>query len=322
MSRSRNFPKSNLAQVPRLKPGLGLLLLLLGSAAWGLAQSDAFFASEGTMTDRSMKWGYPADQTGHFLTSKEVGLALNEYCKAVHEAQKVGYEIRDYPNWKETREALIKGEINLIIIPSLQLHNELGSLPCRPFLTPLIGTKNQESYSILVRKDSGIETTEDLRGRPRLEYIHGPPAIIQTWYLKTTGQLDRSIEQDTIPVSSPNKAMFPVFFHQKNQPEVCVVPTFSYEVMKELNPAFGKDIRVIATSPRISLSFMCVRTPTELDADMVSKTLRDMIETEAGKQNAALTRSSSMLKFEDAHLDGIREIMQGIPYSPTRELKQ
>lgn len=284
-------------------------MFLAGGLLW--AQSDFLRIQAGPITEKSMKWGFPADQTGHYLTPKQVEVALEAYSKQIEARKKVGYEVYTYPNWTELRAALIRKEVNLIVIPALQYLREPDTLPCRPILTPLHREGEEGHYVVLTHVDSGIDAPADLVGQRRLEYINGPPDVVQTWYLEASGQTDKGLEQNTVQCKDPNKAMFPVFFQQSTQPRVCLVPEFTFDLMKELNPSFEKKLQVVLRSPAITLVHVFVHTDSAVDSQLLVDTFVEINRTPAGKQIAALTRSSNIVPFDPKYLKGVRDIMSG-----------
>jgi phosphonate transport system substrate-binding protein len=149
-------------------------------------------------------------------------------------------------------------------------------------------------YVLLVRADSPYQRLEDLKGRNLLLLHHRDTSMLRVWLslqLARTGSTD--IEQffDAPEMRDQvAEVILPVFF-RKAQAAALTRRAFSMAV--ELNPQLGREMRVVATSPRvIPVGFWFGKNcdPENRTAFQRSMLLLDTIP--AGRQVLALYQST------------------------------
>lgn len=119
----------------------------------------------------------------------------------------------------------------------------------------ILGIQNEsstEEYVLLVRQDSGMANTGDLRGRSLAIYESPRTRLAPIWLGTLLLKEKRGRTADYCgPLTSFKKltlAVLPVFFRKV---EACLVTRRGFETMVELNPQVGRDLKVIATSPAL-----------------------------------------------------------------------
>jgi phosphonate transport system substrate-binding protein len=117
-------------------------------------------------------------------------------------------------------------------------------------------TEAAEQYMLLVKRDGGIRSLGDLRGR-RLSILTGIKMCIASQWLATIlneGHFAQSNQFFSSVVEEPKAArvVLPVFFGQS---DACVTSKKSFDLMCELNPQVGKDLTAIAGSADLVVGF-------------------------------------------------------------------
>lgn len=149
-------------------------------------------------------------------------------------------------------------------------------------------TKGQiaEEFVVLVHRDSPIKTLADLQGRHLNLYAHYRAGLARTW-------LDIELVQAGLPAvpeflgqltpkAKLSQVILPVFFRQV---DACLVTRSGFEIMTELNPQTGKQLKVIAESPGIVPAVFCFRADVpEATKEPYIAGLRELHQHASGQQ--------------------------------------
>jgi len=177
-----------------------------------------------------------------------------------------------------------------------------------------VGSRNgsiTEEYLLLVRKDSGLNRLDQLRGRS-INILDNPRMSLALIWLDTLlleSHLDRATDffgHVNLKTKAPQVAL-PVFF---GKTEACLMTRTSFEVMGELNPQLNLQMRVLATSPGVVPTGFAFRTD---HASPVSKEILQAMEhlgdTPAGRQILSLTKSDRIEARPLSCLDGSLKLL-------------
>jgi len=119
----------------------------------------------------------------------------------------------------------------------------------------ILGIRNgtgQEEFIVLVRQDSGLNRLSDLRGRT-LVVLNSPRMRLAPIWLETQlahEQLGKPQQLfRTVTVSpKPSQVVLPVFF---SRADACIITRRGFDIMRELNPQLGRELKVLASSPPV-----------------------------------------------------------------------
>jgi ABC-type phosphate/phosphonate transport system substrate-binding protein len=130
-----------------------------------------------------------------------------------------------------------------------------------PAFVPGNGGQVLQSMLLLVRRDSGIQSLADLRGKSILYPINRYSSVADMWIncaLMEQG-LASSREDFFKEIRTHRKmscVVLPVFF---GKCDACCVSQRGYELITELNPQVGKDLMVLDMSPPYLASLVYLR---------------------------------------------------------------
>ncbi len=152
------------------------------------------------------------------------------------------------------------------------------------------GPAGLEQYVILAKQSGGLRRLSDLKGK-RFCTLKSPRMCLAADWLSTV--LDEGhrgpAEQFFASVSVDAKfsrVVLPVFF---GQADACLTSKRGFETMCELNPQVARDLKVIASSPPMVLSFYIFRKDYHvLNRQKVIKAISGLRNTTAGQQLATL----------------------------------
>lgn len=107
-------------------------------------------------------------------------------------------------------------------------------------------------YVLLVHAGSSMKTIADLRGAQIVSHLHRDMALLPAWLsimlaANNLGAPERFFAGNS-PRDTVNQVVLPVFFRRVDG--ACLARR-SWEMAVELNPQLGRDVRILAVSPRI-----------------------------------------------------------------------
>ena len=193
------------------------------------------------------------------------------------------------------------------------------------FGTVLVGQRHGhvgQEVLLLVRKDGGIRTLADLRGRSLMVLEGGGEGMARAWLdllLLEQGMGDTaSFFGATYSVPKANRAALPVFFGQR---DACLLTKGAFDTIAELNPQLGTALSAVATSPPLQHSLVLVGAqydpatrPAVLDA------LLNLHQTPRGQQVLSLFGRERLVVGTAADLlptlqllDRLARLRQGSP---------
>lgn len=169
-----------------------------------------------------------------------------------------------------------------------------------------------EEYVVLVRSDSKIGALGDVPGRHLNVYSQYRACLAQPW-------LDTLLVQKGLPpaaqffhqITLNNKltqVILPVFFHQS---DACLVTRSGFELMCELNPQIGRQLKIIATSPEIVPAVFCflADVPAEIKEPYVAS-MRELHLHVAGQQVLTIFHREKLEEQPAACLQSALDLMQ------------
>jgi ABC-type phosphate/phosphonate transport system substrate-binding protein len=165
-----------------------------------------------------------------------------------------------------------------VFIPSAQMIRMIqeGTIDCfvltaweyaraAPFIDPewiLVESKAPAGmeYVLLVHQESSYHKLEELRGRQLTVHHHRDTVMLNAWIsilLAKSGQatLDRFFGRVVLH-ESLTQVVAPLFFRRI---DVAALTAISFRMAAELNPQLGKDLRILATSPKVIPEVFCFR---------------------------------------------------------------
>ncbi|MBL8210540.1 MAG: PhnD/SsuA/transferrin family substrate-binding protein, partial [Bryobacterales bacterium] len=159
----------------------------------------------------------------------------------------------------ELRRKWQTGEITMAVMDSIEFL-QLGEVQeMDPVFLAVRGAEGHQRYLLLTRTGNGIQSLAGLRGKSLLIHANTRANLGQRWIegALSTARLEapsrhfRSLE--TVPKGSA--ALLPVFF---GKVDAAIVDEETFAVTREMNPQVGRTLQIIATSPSLVESIVCV----------------------------------------------------------------
>ncbi|MEO8592049.1 MAG: PhnD/SsuA/transferrin family substrate-binding protein [Candidatus Solibacter sp.] len=190
---------------------------------------------------------------------------------------------------QEIQDGARRGQLDAVAVNMLEFRPIADLLDTGQIITAA-GEGGLEQYLILAKQSTGIRRLADLKGR-RLCTLKSPKTCLAPLWLFTILEEARlgSAEQFFGPVVEDTKfsrVVLPIFF---GQADACLTTKRGFATMSELNPQVARDLKVVASSPAMTVSFYIFRKNyRNVNRERLIKALSSLSATPAGRQLATL----------------------------------
>jgi ABC-type phosphate/phosphonate transport system substrate-binding protein len=213
-----------------------------------------------------------------------------------------------YETLSEMTMDLKNRKIDVLATPVEEYMEMKKHLPLDPLLITASDNGSEMELLLLVRKDSGIRTFRDLRGRTIVVPPRNPRCLdMYTAWLETLSMEEGSKGINSYFSSAKEtrtvaKAVMPVFFRQA---DACVVTRQVFDLTAELNPQINKEILVIARKGKLSQGVIAVdRRLSEESKERVKQAFLTLHQTPEGQQLLMLFKVRKLVPFVQEYMKG------------------
>ena len=175
-------------------------------------------------------------------------------------------------------------------------------------------------YILIVHNDSPFKKLADLRGR-QLMIQHNPHTLLLTAWLDVLqsnsglGSADRFFATE-VARDSLTQVVLPVFFRHA---DAAGVTRSAFATAVELNPQLGRDLRVIAASPKVIPSMFCFRRGCNLvDKQRFKESLAKSKSLPAVQQVVELYQSSGFAALPGSRMKDTLDLVHQYEHLRTR----
>lgn len=184
------------------------------------------------------------------------------------------------------RQALVNKQVDGVVVGIDQYWAVRNLLSSRHYVANVTGGDIYENYLVLVHQGSGITNLAGLRRRTVNRFENSEMSLAMPWldtlFLKQGMPAADSLFGATNTFTKLTQVVLPVFF---GRVDACLVTQKGFHVMVELNPQVGKQLRVLASSPKLIATGFFFRAgyPPGLQSTFVSD-LEQMNTSASGRQ--------------------------------------
>jgi len=166
-----------------------------------------------------------------------------------------------------------------------------------------------DDHVLLVHRDSGITSLEQLRGKTAAFYSRTAANYGRLWMdvMLDDHKLGpaRQFFKTTTDVSKPSAAVLPVFFKTT---DACVTDRVGFELAKELNPQVGARLNLLTNSPKFLESVVCLHNNfQEIRPDFL-RACAELHTEPRGQQVLFVFKSDQLLPFQSEYLEAVRAL--------------
>ncbi len=168
-----------------------------------------------------------------------------------------------------------------------------------------------ETYVLLVRADSGLKDLQDLEKRNLIVLQNPRMSLAMIWLDTVLLEKGRARVRDFFGRATfsnkATKVALPVFFRKA---DACLMTRRSFDVMTELNPQVGKQLRVLAVSPELVPAGFAFRADFQSPLrEQILVELKRLAESPAGRQILTLTQADRIEEWPLSCLDTALELL-------------
>jgi ABC-type phosphate/phosphonate transport system substrate-binding protein len=213
---------------------------------------------------------------------------------------------------EEMEKALKKNEVDIVVLIAQEFVQLRDRVPLAPVLSADYGKHFFDELLLLVRTDSGITRTEQLRGKSiRIESCRKgslPIRWLDSYLMTRVATNSRNFFSAISEYAKASQVIMPLFF---SQTDACLASRESLETMSELNPQIGRSLRILETSPGFVTGLIAVRRDVRNPRrDALVKALREMNNDPKGRQLLTMFRINRLVDFKAEHLLSIDRILK------------
>lgn len=224
-----------------------------------------------------------------------------------------------YPDIQAAMKDARDGKIDLLTLPTLDYLHVKNELRMIPKMISGVGPKEEQANLLLVKKESGIDSLAGLQQKNLIieKSVNGKLALkwLDTLLLNRSLPVSRDFFRKVKQVDKSSRALLPVFF---GQADACIVRSFAFRTMAELNPQVGKKLMVLEQSPVFGSALLCFRPGIQKKlADSIVDFIQKMPEHEEYRQVLLLFQVNKIFLFQPEYLHSLEDLL--IQYSRLTE---
>jgi ABC-type phosphate/phosphonate transport system substrate-binding protein len=217
-------------------------------------------------------------------------------------------ESRFYETLPEMAADLKDRNIEVLATPVEEFMELRKHLPIDPLLISSSDNGTEMEMILLVRKESGIRSFRDLRGRSIVMPQRNPRCLgMYMAWLETLVMVEGSKGVNTYFSSvketrTAANAIMPVFFRQA---DACIVTRQVFELTAEMNPQINRELAIISRKGKLSQGVIAVdrRLPEERRQRLLQAFLT-LHQTPEGQQLLMLFKVRKLVPFVPGYLKG------------------
>lgn len=204
----------------------------------------------------------------------------------------------------------LANKVDVLHLTSLNYIKNKDKLNIIPAFVPLNGGKPLNTYVMLVRKESGLNTLERMKSKTLIVEAGNSGDIALLWldtillekFLKESRSFFRNIKR----VNKVSQAVLPVFFKQA---DVCIVRRFTFETMVDLNPQIAQNLMILRESQPFLFSIGALHPGIDKRAaEIIKKFSKMLIEEPEGRQLLLLYGIEEVVDYKPEYLENIMNL--------------
>jgi phosphonate transport system substrate-binding protein len=211
-----------------------------------------------------------------------------------------------YENLKDMAADLKSGKSQALGTPVEEFMELRRLVPIDPILITSSSGGTETELLLIVRKDSGIRSLRDLKGRSLVTPPQNPRccSLYHVWFESMLAGQGWGEPEDffssIIESMTVAKAIMPVFFRQA---DACLVSRQVLELTAELNPQINRELTVIASRGKLAQGIIAVdrRLPEET-RERIRQAFLTLHQTPDGEQLLMLFKVRKLIPIPSGYL--------------------
>jgi phosphonate transport system substrate-binding protein len=217
-------------------------------------------------------------------------------------------ESRFYETLPEMATDLKKGKIDVLATPADEYMELRKHLPIDPLLITVSDNGSELELLLLVRKDSGIRSIRELKGRTIVMPLRNPRCLnMYMAWINTLLMEQGSKGLDTFFSSvketrTASKVVMPVFFRQA---DACIATRQVFDMTAEMNPQISRELTIISRKGKLAQGVIAIdRRLSEEYREKIRQAFLSLHKTPEGEQLLMLFKVRKLVPFVPGYLNG------------------
>lgn len=277
-------------------PAIALLAILICLAyRTPVAASDNFRLSVGYMGSVYQE-----------MTNNEIKAAVSVLLNKIAWKNFGKSEAFYYETIADMAREIKNGRVQVVCLPPEQFLLLRQRVPLEPLLVTATSIGTESELLLLVRKDSGISSLKDLKGKTLVfsQQKNVTNSLSRVWLetmLLQLGHHDIDKYFSSVKVTpTASRVVLPVFFHQA---DACVVTRQFFELAAELNPQIERELTAIARIESLAQGIISVDTKVPRESKQkVKEAFLALNQSPEGRQLLILFQVNSFTPFRPGYL--------------------
>lgn len=217
-----------------------------------------------------------------------------------------------YGKTDEVRDLIHRGEIHLVTMSSVEYLKYGRRLKILPAYVAANMVGRDAENLLVARRDSGIRTFRDLRGKTVSTLPAAKHAASLLWLnvllMREGARKPTAYFRQLTELKKPSQAVMGVFFRRFDS---ALVSRGTFETCKLMNPQLGTQLIPVAESSSLSGSVSCIpNTVNQRLKRAMDSTATSLDKTSVGKQMATLFQIGAIVPVNPSHLSGLEELIR------------
>ncbi|NVN89658.1 MAG: PhnD/SsuA/transferrin family substrate-binding protein [Desulfuromonadales bacterium] len=292
---------------------LGMITLCLLTGMLPLAGPARSALNQTDVSKTVVKVGFSSNMFPE-SDQKDARLAMELWSNEL--SRSMGFEYSPqtiiFNNSTEMLNGIRKGSVTIIALPVLEYLKMRDTVQLVPFTVAANHVGKSRQFVLITRRDSGIRTFADMRGKSLLYLPSANYEVSHIWLdvlLMHEGKHDRnSFFRLATESPSASKAIMSVFFKQADG---AIVNRGALDASASLNPQLVNQLSVVAESKPLMGNVTCV--PQGINEHLkrtIQHAALHLHEKATGRQIFTLFHIDRAIEFNASYLDGIEELIR------------
>lgn len=248
------------------------------------APGSRLLAQEGTSVRLALSESVVGD-----VNVNDARAAMKVWISLITKELNVVIDPKLFSTTQEIHDRMRRGDLDAVALNILE-YRQIAELFDSSQIVAAGGPAGLEQYVILTKLSAGYKQVGDLKGKRFCTLKSPRMCLAADWLFTILDEVHRGPAEQFFSSQSADskfsRVVLPVFF---GQADACLTSKRGFETMCELNPQVARDLKVIASSPPMVLSFYVFRKNYHGPSrQKVIKAISGLRNTTAGQQLATL----------------------------------
>jgi hypothetical protein len=223
---------------------------------------------------------------------------------------------RIYDDFNLLKKDISRNKLDLLVLSTKEYFDIKNKEKIIPFQVYMHGDYVLNKMFLICRNDAGINTINDLKEKKIIicKTFKGNENLNSIWFqtliLQNKEDYKNRYASNITYLEKPLRCVADVFLKKA---DALVISDAEFESVKSLNPQFGHQLKLVASSKPLLYSVLCyttkIKTQKLFTLDEFAQKLDKMHESKVGKQFLTIFRIDSFVPFKYEYLADTEDLL-------------